>query len=244
MHKMRLRNIKGSREKIAASKYIISDGRGERTSFNERTEASVKGRWNEVFGNANPIYIEIGMGKGAFIMEQARLNPDINFVGIEKFSSVLLRAVQKQDEENLPNVRFMRTEAEIIEDIFAPGEVDKIYLNFSDPWPKASQAQRRLPSSRFLGRYQKILKDKGLIEFKTDNKELFDFALEEIPIANEKAALSCQGNCCRETWHLLAKTYDLSGDPLLSKGNVMTEYETRFSAQGKPICKYILELNL
>ena len=218
---MRLRNIKGSRERIAASKYTIAEERREGLSFEERYSWSVKGRWTEVFGNHNPIYIEIGMGKGAFLMEQARRHPDINYVGIEKFSSVLLRAVQKQDQEELPNIRLIRMEAENINDVFAEGEVSRIYLNFSDPWPKAAHAPRRLTSRQFLERYDHILSPDGRIEFKTDNQELFDFSLEEVD---------------ESKWKICAKTRDLHNDPELMKDNVMTEYETRWSAEGKPIC--------
>ena len=195
---MRLRNIKGSREVIAASKYTIAEERQHGTSFEERYSWSVKGKWAEVFGNDHPVRIEIGMGKGAFLMELARRNPGINYVGIEKYSSVLLRAVQKQDAEELPNVRLIRMEAENIKDVFAPGEVDRIYLNFSDPWPKDAHAGRRLTSRQFLARYQDILKEQGMIEFKTDNRELFAFSLEEAREAG---------------WEICAVTEDLHRDP-------------------------------
>ena len=218
---MRLRNIKGSREVIAASKYTIDEERQKGTSFEERYSWSVKGKWSEVFGNDHPVRIEIGMGKGAFLMELARRNPDINYVGIEKYSSVLLRAVQKQDAEELPNVRLIRMEAENIRDVFAPGEADRIYLNFSDPWPKDAHAGRRLTSRQFLERYEGILKEKGMIEFKTDNRELFAFSLEEARAAG---------------WEICAVTEDLHRDPELSRNNIMTEYEKRWSEAGKQIC--------
>ena len=218
---MRLRNIKGSREVIAASKYTIAEERQKGASFEERYSWSVKGRWAEVFGNDHPVRIEIGMGKGAFLMELARRNPEINYVGIEKYSSVLLRAVQKQDAEELPNVRLIRMEAENIRDVFAPGEVDRIYLNFSDPWPKDAHAERRLTSRKFLARYQGILKEQGMIEFKTDNRELFAFSLEEARVSG---------------WEICMETTDLHKDPELSKDNIMTEYEERWSAEGKSIC--------
>ena len=219
---MRLRNIKGSREAIAASKYTIKEGRAERTSFADRYSWSVRGHWQEVFGNDHPIRAEIGMGKGAFLMEQARRNPQINFVGIEKYSSVMLRAVQKLEREELPNVRLIRMEAENICDVFAPGEVDRIYLNFSDPWPKPAHAARRLTSHQFLERYEQILKEEGLIEFKTDNQELFTFSLEELD---------------PEKWELCSSTRDLYHDPERMEQNIQTEYEQRFAAEGKPICK-------
>lgn len=211
---MRLRNIAGSREVIADSKYTVKE------------PEKMKGLWKkEVFGNNNPIRIEIGMGKGRFLMDLAELNPDINYVGIEKYSSVLLRAIQKQEQRQLPNVIFIRMDAENIADVFAPEEVDRIYLNFSDPWPKDRHAKRRLPSREFLGRYDKILKADGVVEFKTDNKDLFEFALEEVEPAG---------------WNLDAVTYDLHKDEVMNQGNVMTEYEERFSSLGNPIYKYIV----
>lgn len=211
---MRLRNITGSREVIAENDYVI----------HEPNEC--KGKWKkEVFGNDNPLHIEIGMGKGKFIMSLAKLNPDINYIGIEKYSSVLLRALQKMEIEPLDNVVFIRMDAEDICDVFEDGEVDRIYLNFSDPWPKDRHAKRRLPSRQFLARYDKILSPDGQIEFKTDNRELFDFALEELPFTN---------------WELRAKTYDLHNDEALNEGNIMTEYEEKFSSKGNPICKYII----
>lgn len=219
---MRLRNIKGSRETIARSRYLIAEERREEgSSFKERFSWSVKGKWNEVFGNDHPVRLEIGMGKGSFLMEQARCHPDINFVGVEKYSSVILRAVQKQDEEELPNIRLIRMEAENIEDVFAEGEVERIYLNFSDPWPKKSQAGRRLTSHQFLGRYEGILKHEGTLEFKTDNKELFDFSVEEAGSLDE--------------WEICRLSEDLHNDPELAEGNIMTEYEQRWSSEGKKI---------
>ena len=210
---MRLRNIAGSREVIAGSPYVVQDPQGFR------------GRWNEIFGNEHPVRIEIGMGKGKFLHTLAGENPDINYIGIEKYSSVLLRAIQKMEEEELPNLLFIRMDAEEIEDVFAPGEVDRIYLNFSDPWPKDRHAKRRLPSKQFLLRYEHILKKDGRIEFKTDNRELFDFAVEQLEDAGWKAEVI---------------TYDLHADEALMQGNVMTEYEEKFSAAGNPICKYII----
>ena len=211
---MRLRNIAGSREVIADSDFTIKDPEKK------------KGLWKkEVFGNNNEVHIEIGMGKGRFLMDMAALHPDINYVGIEKYSSVLLRALQKQEQLMLPNIIFIRMDAETITEVFAPGEVGKIYLNFSDPWPKDRHAKRRLPSREFLKRYDQILVPDGVVEFKTDNKDLFQFALEEIEPAG---------------WTLDAVTYDLHNDEVMNQGNVMTEYEERFSAAGNPIYKYII----
>ena len=188
-----------------------------------------KGNWNHVFGNEKPIQIEIGMGKGQFILNMAKAHPEINFIGIERYSSVLLRALEKYDTEEfemLENIRFICMDAREIENVFAPAEVDKIFLNFSDPWPKDRHAKRRLTSHEFLARYEKILKKDGTLEFKTDNKDLFDFSLEEMKNA--------------EGWELTAFTYDLHHDVVLSEGNVMTEYEEKFSSMGNPICKMVI----
>ena len=213
---MRLRNVKGSQEKILENPYTIqTDGtNGE----------DYKGLWNKnIFKNDNPIHIEIGMGKGQFIMGLAAENPDINYIGIEKYSSVLVRALDKKESLETDNLMFLRMDAEDIAEYFAPGEVSRIYLNFSDPWPKDRHAKRRLTSHEFLARYEKILKKDGTLEFKTDNKDLFDFSLEEMKNA--------------EGWELTAFTYDLHHDVVLSEGNVMTEYEEKFSSIGNPICK-------
>lgn len=211
--KVRLRNITGSREVIADSEYVVHD-------FMEQ-----KGKWHEVFGNDRPIHIEIGMGKGRFMMDLAAANPDINYIGIEKYSSVLLRAIQKMEERQLPNLKFIRMDAEDICEVFAKEEVSKIYLNFSDPWPKDRHAKRRLPSRQFLARYNEILKKDGRIEFKTDNTDLFDFALEEVEPAG---------------WKIEAMTRDLHHDEKMFAGNIMTEYEEKFSSMGNPIYKYII----
>ena len=209
---MRLRNVPGAREVMVENEYVFTEPEG------------MKGTWGEVFGNNNPVHIEIGMGKGRFISTLAAMNTDINYVGIEKYSSVLLRAVEKQDELQLPNLRFIRMDAENICEVFGKYEVDRIYLNFSDPWPKDRHAKRRLTSRQFFARYNEILKPEGRVEFKTDNRPLFDFSVEEVKEAE---------------WTLNAVTYDLHNDEELVAGNVMTEYEEKFSSQGNPICKLI-----
>ncbi|MDD6844469.1 MAG: tRNA (guanosine(46)-N7)-methyltransferase TrmB [Clostridia bacterium] len=209
---MRLRNVPGARDVMAANEYVFTEPEG------------MAGTWSQVFGNSNPVHIEIGMGKGRFITTLAGMNPDINYVGIEKYSSVLLRAVEKQDELSLPNLRFIRMDAENITSVFGKEEVDRIYLNFSDPWPKDRHAKRRLTSRQFFARYNEILKSTGRVEFKTDNRPLFDFSVEEV---NEAG------------WKLSVCTYDLHNDEKLMEGNVMTEYEERFSSQGNPICKLV-----
>lgn len=198
---------------IAESDYVIHEPN------------NYKGKWNEIFGNDHPIRIEIGMGKGRFIMDLARMNPEINYVGIEKYSSVLLRGIQKMETDPLPNLYFIRMDAEEITEVFGREEVDMIYLNFSDPWPKDRHAKRRLPSREFLCRYDEILAKDGVIEFKTDNHDLFQFALEELEPAG---------------WHLDLMTDDLHHNEEMMHGNVMTEYEERFSSMGNPIYKYVI----
>ena len=211
---MRLKNVPGSREAVADSDYAIND------------PAVYKGRWaKEIFGNSNPVRTEIGMGKGRFITTLAALNPDINYVGIEKYSSVLIRALEKMEADPLPNLKFIRMDAEDIESVFSKDEIDRIYLNFSDPWPKDRHAKRRLPSRRFLERFANILTPDGIIEFKTDNRDLFEFALEEAPAAG---------------WKIISSTFDLHNDPVLNEGNIMTEYEEKFADLGHPICKYMI----
>lgn len=210
---MRLRNITGSREVIGESEYVVHD------------PEQMKGSWRKLFGNENELHLEIGMGKGRFLYTMAQAHPSVNYVGIEKYSSVLLRAIQRMEEEPLPNLKFIRMDAEDIAEVFAQGEVDRIYLNFSDPWPKDRHAKRRLPSRQFLARYDEILKPEGTLEFKTDNRELFDFAEGELEPAG---------------WKAKAATYDLHKDEVMMQGNIMTEYEEKFSSMGNPICKYII----
>ena len=218
---MRLRNIPRAESVLEACKEVVKD------------PESLRGDWNQTFKKEQPLHIEIGMGKGQFLLTLAAKKPQINYIGIERYSSVLLRAVEKfqelEAEGKAPaNIRFICMDANDLPTVFAPAEVSRIYLNFSDPWPKDRHAKRRLTSHEFLARYEKILKKDGTLEFKTDNKDLFDFSLEEMKNA--------------EGWELTAFTYDLHHDVVLSKGNVMTEYEEKFSSQGNPICKLIARL--
>lgn len=211
---MRLRNIKGAKDAIAQSPYVVHN------------PEEYKGRWHEFFSNTNPIHIEIGMGKGKFITALATLHPDINYIGIEKYDSVMIRAVAKREAiEDCPNLTFLRYDAEDLAEVFAPSEIDRIYLNFSDPWPKDRHAKRRLTSMEFLARYRCYLKPEGRIEFKTDNRPLFDFSLEQAKEAG---------------WQLSAVTYDLHHSEY-AVGNVMTEYEEKFSALGNPIHRMVAE---
>ena len=209
---MRLRNIKGAGEAVAASTYVVQEPDQQARN------------WNTLFGNTNPIHIEIGMGKGRFLMTLARQNPGINYVGIERYSSVLIRALQKMETDPLSNLLFLCIDAGCLEQIFAPGEAGRIYLNFSDPWPKDRHARRRLTSPEYLSRYRKVLDGSGHVEFKTDNEALFDFSLESIEAAG---------------WKLAGCTRNLHLDPEMNAGNVMTEYEEKFSAKGNPIYKLI-----
>lgn len=210
---MRLRNVKGSRETIAATDFVIHD------------PVTYKGKWRELFGNDNPIHIEVGMGKGKFLMRLAELNPNINYIGIEKYSSVLIRAVEKKKEtEGLDNLYFIRFDAEEITEIFEKDEIDRIYLNFSDPWPKDRHAKRRLTSRQFLARYDQFLKREGEIIFKTDNLDLFNFSLEEAKEAN---------------WNIVNFTYDLHNSEYV-EGNVMTEYEEKFTEKGNKINRMVI----
>lgn len=212
---MRLRNIPRAEGVIREHRFVI-----------KRPEDQ-KGCWKQVFGNRNPVYIEIGMGKGRFLLNMAKAHPNINFVGIERYSSVLLRAIEKFDTEEfceLKNVRFVCMDARNVEDVFAQDEVSRIYLNFSDPWPKARHARRRLTSVEFLARYEKILCEGGLLEFKTDNTELFRFSLEQLEEAG---------------WPLECFTFDLHHSEVMNQGNIMTEYEEKFSSKGNPVNKFI-----
>ena len=212
---MRLRNIRGAKERIANSNLVIQNPK------------ELKGKWAEQFENENSLHIEVGMGKGQFIMELARQNPQINFLGIELYQSVLLRALQKAEkQEEIPNLFFICMDARELPEIFTKGEVERIYLNFSDPWPKDRHAKRRLTSQQFLERYDQILAEDGQIEFKTDNRELFEFSLEEA------------GNL---PWQVKEHTFDLHDDEKMCAGNVMTEYEEKFSAMGNPIHKMIVD---
>ena len=178
---MRLRNVKGSREQIAANEYTIKDAE------------QIKGRWKDYFQDGKPIQLEIGMGKGKFLMRLAEKNPHIHYIGIEKYSSVLVRALEKMEETPLDNIHFIRMDAENIVNVFEKGEVDQIYLN---------------------------LKEEGRVIFKTDNRPLFDFSLEEVEEAG---------------WTLEKCTFDLHHSEYL-EGNIMTEYEEKFVAKGNPIC--------
>lgn len=163
---MRLRNVKNKEMIIDSCDILIKD------------PASFKGKWLSLFDNTNPIYIEIGMGKGDFIVENAKKYPNINFIGIEKYDSVIVRAIEKLPE-SINNLKFVRMDARNIEEIF-DREIDRIYLNFSDPWPKDRHERRRLTSKEFLDRYENLFKNQKEIHQKTDNRGLFEFSIQSL----------------------------------------------------------------
>ena len=177
-----------------------------------------KGKWKEIFKNNNPIHIEIGCGKGNFVTGMAKLYPDVNFIAIEKVEDVIVMAMEKARDAGLTNVLFMDMDAERIEDFFEFGEIERIYLNFSDPWKKNKQAKRRLTHKNFLDRYKKVLREGDYIWFKTDNRNLFEFSLNSF---------------AQENYKLENITLDLHNSGF--EGNVVTEYEQRFLDEGAPI---------
>lgn len=201
---MRLKNVRGAKAVIENSEYIIQN------------PSSYKGKFNTIFDNSNPIHLEIGMGKGQFLTGMAKSFPNINFIGIEMYDSVMVRAVQKQELEQLPNLRLIKVDATGIEEIFS-NEIDVLYLNFSDPWPKKRHTHRRLTSDRFLKRYDSIFKGVKTIVQKTDNRKLFEYSLKSFTDYGYK---------------IEELSLDLHNDEYF---NVETEYEMRFSELGYPI---------
>ena len=183
-----------------------------------------KGKWREYFNNDQPIYIEIGMGKGDFIIENAKRYPKINFIGIEKFPTVMLGAVKKIDDEGivLPNLRLMKEDASNLMEVFDENEIDGIYLNFSDPWPQKKHAKRRLTSENFLPIYKNILKDEGQLILKTDNRILFEYSL----ISFQQFGMNFIDVCL-----------DLHNSDGY-EDNIQTEYERKFSPFG-PIYRIV-----
>ena len=202
---MRLKNVRGAKEIIDNSKYIIKNPK------------EYKGNFKSLFENNNKLEIEIGMGKGDFIIGKYINNPDINYIGIEKFDSVIVRAIQKLEELDLPNLKLIRMDALEIDDIFSK-EVDTLYLNFSDPWPKNRHQDRRLTSKIFLEKYNNIFKNKPYIIQKTDNRKLFEYSL-----------ISYVEN----GYKIEELSLDLYSDDI--KDNIATEYEKRFVALGQRI---------
>lgn len=210
---MRVRKRKGAEEHLANNPhYVILN------------PEDAKGRWHDVFGNDRPIHIEVGSGKGGFITGMALKNPDINYIGIDIQLSVLSYALDKVLASEVPNVKLLRVDGSSLTNYFEDGEVDMIYLNFSDPWPKTKHEKRRLTYKDFLDAYKRILPEHGEIHFKTDNRGLFEYSL---------ASFSQYGMTLRQIWlDLHASNYE---------GNVMTEYEEKFSNKGQVI--YRVEAN-
>ncbi len=220
---MRLRNIPGAREEVSKDERCF--GAGDDT----------KGKWSGIFGRKAPLMVEVGMGKGRFIIDMALKYPEFNFLGLERYESVMVKALKKLDRmkaegaEVPGNIRFFCGDAAYLTDYFENGEIDRLYLNFSDPWPKERHAKRRLESRGFLKIFGNVLKDDGIIEFKTDNEGLFDFALSELEYAG---------------YELLYCTRDLHADSSEMQDNVMTEYEEKFSAKGNKIFKYRIKKHI
>ena len=212
---MRLKKVPRAGEYIATyPEFAVIDG------------VDLKGDWQSIFEVSQPIHIEIGMGKGGFINEMARLYPEINFIGIELYDSVLMRALEKLVENPLPNLRLLHADAKNLQMIFDKGEVAKIYLNFSDPWPKTRHAKRRLTHESFLTVYEAILVSGGRLQLKTDNRALFEYSLLSFNLFGMT---------------FLDVSVDLHANPQSYPDNVMTEYETKFHGKGQPI--YLLEAN-
>lgn len=202
---MRLKCVKGAKEIVESSSYLISDPK------------SYKGNFNKVFNNSNPIFIEIGMGKGKFLIDNALRYPDINFIGIEKYDSVIVRAVQKLEDIKIDNLKLIRMDANEIDEIF-DREVDRIYLNFSDPWPKARHEKRRLSSEYFLDKYDSIFKNEKNIIMKTDNRNLFEFSIKSFTDFG---------------YNIENISLNLYEDDI--KDNIPTEYEEKFVEKGQII---------
>ncbi len=201
---MRIRNVKDKERILSSCEQLISNPKKQ------------YGKWREIFKNNHPIYIEIGMGKGKFIIENAKKYPNINFIGIEKYDSIMVRAIQKLDQE-LDNLVLIRMNALEIEEVFSK-EIDRIYLNFSDPWPKVRHHFRRLTSKIFLDKYDKIFRDKKEIYLRTDNEELFIYSIE---------TLSAKGYSLKNVTFNLHKNKEVE--------LITTEYEDKFSKEDKPI---------
>lgn len=204
---LRLKNVKNASNIIKQSDYIVPN------------PYEMKGTWNSVFQNDNDIDIEIGMGKGDFIIGMAKQNPNINYIGIEMYDSVIVRAVQKLEEEKIPNLRLIRMDANEIDKVFLK-EINTIYLNFSDPWPKKRHSKRRLTSHNFLAKYDRIFKGQKKIFQKTDNIDLFAFSIESL-----------------STYNYILKNVTLDLYNNMIEKNVATEYEKRFNEKGIKICR-------
>ncbi|MFC3883272.1 tRNA (guanosine(46)-N7)-methyltransferase TrmB [Bacillus songklensis] len=204
---MRLRNKPWAKEMLAQyPQYVIPN------------PEEYKGKWSEVFGNTNPLHIEVGTGKGQFLVGMAKQNPHINYIGIELYESVIVSALERLIKEELPNLKLLNVNANELEKYFTKNDVARVYLNFSDPWPKTRHEKRRLTYKTFLRSYENILVDGGEIHFKTDNQGLFEYSLMSF-----------------SEYGLLLKFLSLDLHKSNFEGNVMTEYEEKFSQRGQRI---------
>jgi len=202
---MRLRNVKRAFNRINDYDKLITD------------PIEYKGKWHTYFNNNNPIHIEIGMGRGRFLIEKAKKNPTINYIGFEKFTVVLVKSLENiKGEAQMENLCVVRYDAQDILELFDENEVARVYLNFSDPWPKERHFKRRLTYRDFLNKYKVILRPEGLLCFKTDNEPLFDFTLEEMNTLG---------------MNIVKETRNLHGSPWV-QDNIMTEYEEKFTKEG------------
>ncbi len=203
---MRLRHIPGAAEAVAASPFVLDEKEGQEH----------RGHWRELFGNDAPLHLEIGMGRGMFILAQAAANPDIDFIGLELREEMIMEALERV--EDIPvNLRFLWVNAGVLPELFAPGEVDRIYLNFPDPWPKSRHAKRRLTAESFLQQYAAILSADGILRFKTDNADLFHWS---------------RNSFSENDWEELSCTFDQPRE----EAGIISEYETRYRRKGIPIC--------
>ena len=212
---MRLRNKPWAKDKIQSHPQFVVPNPEE-----------FKGRWNELFGNNNPLHIEVGSGKGRFITGMAAANPNINYIGIEVYESVIVYALNNVIEANLPNVKLLQVNAVDLQNYFAKGDVSRVYLNFSDPWPKTRHEKRRLTYSSFLNIYESILPEKGEVHFKTDNRGLFQYSLTSM-----------------SQYGMILKDVNLHLHESQPEDNVMTEYEEKFSKKGSRIYRVEAQFN-
>ena len=204
---MRVRNRKGATELLEANpQYVVLN------------PEDAKGKWHEIFGNDHPIHIEVGSGKGAFITGMAKANPEINYIGIDIQKSVLSYALDKVLEADVPNIKLLWVDGDSLTNYFEDGEIDQLYLNFSDPWPKKRHEKRRLTYKTFLDTFKQILPEHGEIHFKTDNRGLFEYSL---------VSFSQYGMILKGVW------LDLHASDF--EGTVMTENEKTFSSKGQVI---------
>lgn len=204
---MRLRNKPWATDEINKHPHIVIPNPKE-----------MQGKWQQLFGNNNPIYIEVGTGKGQFLTKMGELHPNINFIGIEKYDSVIVTAMERIRDNDIPNVKLLKEDANELLDFFAEGEISRIFINFTDPWPKNRHEKRRLTYESFLKMYEKILIPNGEIHFKTDNQGLFEYSLHSF-----------------SKYGMILNNISLNLHESDFEGNVMTEYEEKFSAKGMPI---------